>query len=64
MSTLEIDRPGPRLGVHVGYAVYADALVRQFGGVRAVDGVNLRIPAGEIYGFLGTNGAGKPVTEL
>jgi ABC-2 type transport system ATP-binding protein len=62
MSTLEIERPAPRLSVHAGYAVYAEALVRQFGGVRAVDGVNLQIPAGEIYGFLGPNGAGKSTT--
>ncbi|HEX2746243.1 MAG TPA: hypothetical protein VHO07_01305 [Streptosporangiaceae bacterium] len=64
MSTLEIERPAPRLSVHAGYAVYAEALVRQFDGVRAVDGVDLQIPAGEIYGFLGPNGAGKPVTGL
>ena len=62
MSTLEIERPAPRLSVHAGYAVYAEALVRQFGGVRAVDGVDLQIPAGEIYGFLGPNGAGKSTT--
>jgi len=41
------------------YAIYADALVRHFNGSRAVDEVDLRIPAGEIYGFLGPNGAGK-----
>jgi ABC-2 type transport system ATP-binding protein len=62
MSTLEIERPAPRLSVHAGYAIYAEALVRQFGGVRAVDGVDLQIPAGEIYGFLGPNGAGKSTT--
>ncbi len=62
MSTLEIERPASRLNVHAGHAVYAEALVRQFGGVRAVDGVDLRIPAGEIYGFLGPNGAGKSTT--
>src|SRR5260370_12729242 len=42
-----------------GDAIRAEALVRQFGGVRAVDRVDLAIPAGEIYGFLGPNGAGK-----
>jgi ABC-2 type transport system ATP-binding protein len=41
------------------YAIYADGLVRLFNGSRAVDEVDLRIPAGEIYGFLGPNGAGK-----
>ncbi len=62
MSTLEIERPGSRPDVHAGHAVYTEALVRQFGRVRAVDGVDLRIPAGEIYGFLGPNGAGKSTT--
>ena len=45
-----------------GYAVCADALVRHYNGNRAVDHVDLRIPAGEIYGFLGPNGAGKSTT--
>ncbi len=45
-----------------GYAICAEALVRQFGGRPAVDHVDLRIPAGEIYGFLGPNGAGKSTT--
>ena len=44
------------------YAIHADALVRRFNGTRAVDGVDLRIPPGEIYGFLGPNGAGKSTT--
>ena len=34
-------------------------MVRRFGTVRAVDGVDLRVPQGEIFGFLGPNGAGK-----
>ena len=40
-------------------AVEARALSRTFGEVRAVDSIDLAIPAGEIYGFLGPNGAGK-----
>jgi ABC-2 type transport system ATP-binding protein len=43
-------------------AILTESLVRDFDGVRAVDGVDLRIPAGEIYGFLGPNGAGKSTT--
>jgi ABC-2 type transport system ATP-binding protein len=43
-------------------AIRTEALVRDFEGVRAVDGVDLQIPAGEIYGFLGPNGAGKSTT--
>ncbi len=43
-------------------AVEARALVKQFGNNRAVDGVDLTIPAGGIYGVLGPNGAGKTTT--
>ena len=42
-----------------GRAIIAEGLVRDFGRVRAVDGVDLSIAEGEIYGFLGPNGAGK-----
>jgi ABC-2 type transport system ATP-binding protein len=45
-----------------GNAIHTDGLVRDFEGVRAVNGVDLHIPAGEIYGFLGPNGAGKSTT--
>ena len=46
--------------------IIATGLVRHFGSgdslVRAVDGVDLRVEAGEIFGFLGPNGAGKSTT--
>ena len=43
-------------------AIWTEDLVRRFGDVQAVNGVNIRIPKGEIYGFLGPNGAGKSTT--
>ena len=43
-------------------AISAERLVRRFGGVTAVDEINLHIRRGEIYGFLGPNGAGKSTT--
>ncbi|MEK4149915.1 ATP-binding cassette domain-containing protein [Robertmurraya sp. FSL W8-0741] len=41
------------------YAVQAKGLIKQFGDHKAVDGVDLRVPKGMIYGVLGPNGAGK-----
>ena len=43
-------------------AVETRGLTRDFGGLRAVDSVNLRVEAGSLYGFLGRNGAGKSTT--
>ncbi|HZU51125.1 MAG TPA: ATP-binding cassette domain-containing protein, partial [Sphingomicrobium sp.] len=43
-------------------AVQAVELVKDFGDTRAVDGVNLTVPRGSIYGLLGPNGAGKTTT--
>ncbi|MFH8251285.1 ATP-binding cassette domain-containing protein [Microbacterium sp. B2969] len=43
-------------------AVHAEGLVKVFGDNRAVDGVDLRVAAGTVYGVLGPNGAGKTTT--
>jgi ABC-2 type transport system ATP-binding protein len=43
-------------------AVEATGLVKHFGDTKAVNGVNLSIEAGRIYGVLGPNGAGKTTT--
>jgi ABC-type multidrug transport system ATPase subunit len=40
-------------------AIVTSALTKRFGPVRAVDGVDLRIPAGSRFGLLGPNGSGK-----
>ncbi|AFJ02607.1 ABC transporter, ATP-binding protein [Methylophaga frappieri] len=37
-------------------------LVKHFGEIRAVDGINLNLSRGEVLGFLGPNGAGKSTT--
>ncbi|MCY4293507.1 MAG: ATP-binding cassette domain-containing protein [Acidimicrobiaceae bacterium] len=47
-----------------GPAISTCGLVRVFGDKRAVDGVDLEVAAGEIYGFLGPKGAGKSTTVL
>ena len=43
-------------------AIEASGLVKVFGDVRAVDGVDLVVPRGSVYGVLGPNGAGKTTT--
>jgi ABC-2 type transport system ATP-binding protein len=44
------------------WAVEAHGLVKTFGSNRAVDGVDLNVRAGTVYGVLGPNGAGKTTT--
>ena len=43
-------------------AIEARGLVKRFEGFTAVDGVDLTVPEGSIYGILGPNGAGKTTT--
>lgn len=43
-------------------AIAAEGLVKRFGDTVALDGVDLEVPAGAIYGLLGPNGAGKTTT--
>ena len=44
------------------YAIETHALRRAFGDVTAVDGLNLAVPEGSVFGFLGPNGAAKTTT--
>jgi len=43
-------------------AIETTGLTRAFGNVLAVDHVNLQVPEGSVYGYLGRNGAGKTTT--
>ena len=45
-----------------GLAIETSGLVKVFGETRAVDGVDLAVPSGTVYGVLGPNGAGKTTT--
>jgi ABC-2 type transport system ATP-binding protein len=42
-----------------GLAIEMAGLVKTFGKVRALDGIDLAVPTGTVYGVLGPNGAGK-----
>jgi len=43
-------------------AIASAGLTKHFGAVPAVDGIDLAVPAGSVYGFLGPNGSGKTTT--
>src|SRR4029450_5801299 len=43
-------------------AIATQGLRRTFGDFTAVDGIDLAVPRGSLYGFLGPNGAGKSTT--
>src|SRR5258707_41770 len=43
-------------------AIVTEKLTRRFGALTAVDNVDLRVRAGQVFGFLGPNGAGKSTT--
>jgi ABC-2 type transport system ATP-binding protein len=48
--------------LHDNLAISATGLVKKFSGRRVVDGVDIAVPTGTIYGVLGPNGAGKTTT--
>jgi ABC-type multidrug transport system ATPase subunit len=43
-------------------AIRTRALTKRYGELRAVDGIDLEVPEGDVYGFLGANGSGKTTT--
>ncbi|HMS99561.1 MAG TPA: ABC transporter ATP-binding protein [Saprospiraceae bacterium] len=43
----------------ISYSIIADKLTKTFGDFTAVDAISLEVKSGEIFGFLGANGAGK-----
>src|SRR5438445_2364395 len=40
-------------------AIRVEGLIKRFGGVVALDGIDFAVPAGSVFGLLGPNGAGK-----
>ena len=48
--------------LHSNYAIETSSLVKSFGTHNAVDSIDLAVPRGSIFGFLGPNGSGKTTT--
>jgi len=57
--TTEVASPAGELA---GLAITSAGLSKRFGSQLAVDGVDLEVPRGSVYGFLGPNGSGKTTT--
>ena len=43
-------------------AIETEGLTKRFGDLAAVDGIDLSVPVGSVFGFLGPNGSGKTTT--
>ena len=43
-------------------AIVAEGLIKTYGDVKALDGIDLRVPEGTVTALLGPNGAGKTTT--
>ena len=59
---MELGEQFPQGNTQRPLAIEARGLVKRFGGTVAVDGVDIAVPEGAIYGILGPNGAGKTTT--
>lgn len=61
MESFDVDSPRSAVTT-TPPAVHVRGLVKTYDSVRAVDGIDLDVAAGETFGFLGPNGAGKSTT--
>ncbi|TNE43498.1 MAG: ATP-binding cassette domain-containing protein [Sphingomonadales bacterium] len=62
MAVGDQTQPGNRKDSSRALAIEARGLVKRFEGTLAVDGIDISVPQGAIYGVLGPNGAGKTTT--
>lgn len=59
---LNLSPPKRTGGKKMEYVIETSKLQKYYGLLRAVDGIDLKVEAGELFGFLGINGAGKSTT--
>ncbi len=58
----QLAAPAPQHERDAGLAIEAQGLVKHFGDIHAVNGIDLRVRPGQVFGFLGQNGSGKSTT--
>ena len=58
----QIVAPAPQHARDADLAIEAHGLVKHFGEIKAVNGIDLRVRPGQVFGFLGQNGSGKTTT--
>ena len=58
----ELAQSAHQHGPDVELAIRADGLTKHFGEIHAVNGIDLRVRRGQVFGFLGQNGSGKTTT--
>lgn len=51
-----------RREIYMEYAIETDHLMKRYGDFTALNDLNIHVPAGKVYGFLGKNGSGKTTT--
>jgi ABC-2 type transport system ATP-binding protein len=56
-----VTRPGPAAAAD-GMAIVTRGLIKRYGARVALTGLDLNVPRGQVYGFLGPNGSGKTTT--
>ena len=62
LPATEVEQVTAAIPVAADDAVVTTALTKRFGGRAAVDGIDMVVPKGAVYGFLGPNGSGKTTT--
>lgn len=58
----DLAAPAPQHDRDPALAIQAHGLVKHFGDIHAVNGIDLRVRPGQVFGFLGQNGSGKTTT--
>ena len=62
LPATEVEQVTAAIPVAADDAVVTTALTKRFGARAAVDGIDMVVPNGAVYGFLGPNGSGKTTT--